>query len=390
MTEGIRRGNGHLAVFNTNLEIGGTSRVLVNLIRELDARGYRIDLLLASASGEFVSEIPTGVRVVELERSTAPGIGVLASVLPLRNYLREVRPDTLLSAKPHTNLVAVIARQLASVPTRTVISRHTMTSHQLRYLDDAKHKLVVFLSKYVYPYADAIVAVSDGVMADVSEVLGIPKDRFSVIHNPIVTPQLVEKSEGEIDHPWFRDDAPPVILSVGRLHPQKNYSMLIEAFAALPEDDARLMILGEGETRPELESLVSELGLEGEVALPGSTPNPYPYMREASVLALSSVTEALPSTLIEAMACGCPVVATRCSSGPVEILRDGEFGQLVPVNDVDAMAEALASTLRRPPESAKLRNRAMDFSAENVAGEYERVLFPKAKRRETEEVVPTN
>jgi glycosyltransferase involved in cell wall biosynthesis len=169
-----------------------------------------------------------------------------------------------------------------------------------------------------------------------------------------------------------------VILSVGRLHPQKNYSGLIEAFATVrTEVDARLMILGEGESRAELEQRSEELDLADEVALPGSTENPYAYMRRASVLVVSSFTEALPSALIEAMACDCPVVSTNCSSGPVEILQDGEYGRLVPVNDPDALAEGIVSTLRDPPPPSKLEDRAMDFSAETITDEYERTLFPE-------------
>lgn len=352
--------------------------MLVNLLRELADRGYEIDLLLAEADGEFLPEIPDEVRILDVEPATGPVVGIFASVLPLVRYLRRVRPDTLLTTKPHTNLAALLARKLAAVPVRTVVSRHSMTSHQLRHLDDTRHKINIELSKYAYPWADAIVAVSEGVRADVSETLGISTERFSVIHNPVVTPELVAKSKAELDHSWFEADAPPVVLSVGRLHPQKNYSLLIDAFATLRErEEARLLILGEGPARPELERLVEARGLGDEVSLPGSTDNPYAYMRRASVVALSSVTEALPSALIEAMACGCPVVSTNCSSGPVEILGNGEYGRLVPVNDGDALADALLATLRDPPPESKLRERASDFSAEAITDEYERVLFPE-------------
>lgn len=382
MSDGTQARNGHLAIFHTHLDIGGISRTLVNLMVELDDRGYDIDLLLTSAEGEFLSQVPDGVNTMEIDRSTAPGIGIFASIPSVVRYLRDARPDTLLAAKPHSNLVAITARQLARVPTRVVVNRNSMTSHQLEYLDNRKHVLTVQLSKYLYPYADAIVAASQGVEDDVSETLGVSKELFSVVHNPIVTPEMLEKSKEPADHPWFDDDAPPVVLSAGRLHPQKNYASLVRAFARVrAEEDARLVILGKGQTMPKLRSLVEELGLEEDVALPGSTSNPYPYMRQASVLAVSSLTEALPSTLIEAMACGCPVVSTRCSSGPVEILRDGEFGELVPVNDPDALAAAIVATLRDPPSSSKLRERAMDFSAERITDQYERVLFPDRERR---------
>lgn len=365
-----------VAIFHTHLEIGGVERVLVNLMDELSDRGYEIDLLLVSATGEFLPELPDDVRTIELDRGRAPGIGIFASVLPLAQYLRRVEPDVLLSAKPNPNQVTVIARGLASVSTRIVVSFHGVTSDQIEYADGLTHALKTELSKYVYPLADAIVAVSESVKADAADALGITEEDISVVYNPVVTPELLEKAERPVNHPWFDDDV-PVVLAAGRLHPHKNYSLLIEAFARLRDRmDARLLILGDGQTRPRLEALVDELGLEDDVSLPGSTDNPYPYMRRASVLAVSSNSEALPSTLIEAMACGCPVVSTNCSSGPREILDDGEFGELVPVGDPDALTDAIRTTLRDPPSPDRLRERAMDFSGESVITDYERVLFP--------------
>lgn len=376
MTNGSPRGGERVAIFHTHLKIGGVERVLVNLIEELNERGYEIDLLLVSEEGEFRSEIPDDVRVIEVKHGRKPGIGIFASVLPLTRYLKRNEPDTLLAAKPNPNQVALISRRLAATSTRTVPSLHGMTSDQIAYYDEVTHTAKTELSKYVYPWADTIVAVSKGVMTDASETLGVPEEKFSVVYNPVVTPELFRKSERPVDHPWFDDDV-PIVLSAGRFHPHKNYSLLIEAFSIVREEmGARLVILGDGQTRPELEALVDELEIGSDVSLPGSTENPYPYMRRASVLAVSSVSEALPSTLIEAMACGCPVVSTNCSSGPREILNDGEFGELVPVGDPDALADAIRSTLRDPPPSTWLRERAMDFSAENVIDDYERVLFP--------------
>ncbi|WP_135825285.1 glycosyltransferase [Halorussus ruber] len=375
MTDEESGGDRRVAIFHTHLEIGGVERVLVNLIDELTERGYEVDLLLVSEEGAFRPEVPDDVRTMEIDRGRAPGIGIFASVVPLARYLRRVEPDALLTGKPNPNMVAILARHLASVSTRTVVSFHGMTSDQIANADELTHAAKTELSKYLYPRAGRIVAVSEGVKTDAAEVLGIAEEDVSVVYNPVVTPELLEKGEQSPDHPWFEDDA-PVVLAAGRLHPYKNYSLLIEAFDRLREEmDARLMILGEGQTRPKLEARVEELGLDESVALPGSTDNPYPYMREASVLAVSSNSEALPSTLIEAMAFGCPVVSTNCSKGPREILNDGEFGPLVPTEDADALAAAMYSTLRDPPDPGRLRDRAMDFTAENVVTDYEKLLF---------------
>ena len=166
------------------------------------------------------------------------------------------------------------------------------------------------------------------------------------------------------------------------MDPQKNFSSLVTAFSRVREAaDARLMILGDGETRPDLEQLVARRDLEDVVSMPGTKPNPYPYMRQASVFALPSRTEAVPLALIEALACECPVVSTTCSSGPIEVLENGKYGELVPVDDPSALASAIVSTLRDPPPRSMLRDRARDFSVSRIADEYERALFPDRTRR---------
>ncbi|WP_226479950.1 glycosyltransferase [Natrinema amylolyticum] len=369
---------GHVAVFQTAMEIGGIERVLLNLIQELDDRGYTVDLVLTRSEGEFLSEVPDAVSIVDLDPTAVPGVGVFSAVPSLIRYLRRAEPEALLSGKPHTNLVALIASRLSGVEIRTILGLNAMLSHHLETTDTLKYRTIILLSKYLYRFADEIVVASEGSKMDAATVLEMPMDTMRVIHNPVVTPRLLERADEPLDHPWFSDDAPPVVLSVGRLHPHKDYANLIRAFARVRATrDAKLVIIGEGDRRDQLTALVEELGLEDDVSLPGSETNPYPYMRRASVFALSSITEALPLALIEAMACTCPVIATDCSSGPVEILDGGRVGPLVPPNDPDALAEAIIDTLDDPPDEAILRERAMDFSVATIADEYEQALFPE-------------
>jgi glycosyltransferase involved in cell wall biosynthesis len=168
---------------------------------------------------------------------------------------------------------------------------------------------------------------------------------------------LKEKAHASLKHPWFERGQPPVILGVGRLSPQKGFATLIRAFSQVRQTRlARLLILGEGRERPMLEALVRELGLEQDVKLPGFTTNPYPYMSQASLFVLSSRWEGLPGVLIEALYCGTPVISTDCPSGPREILKGGLYGQLVPVDDVGALAPAiemaLAGKAPHPPQES--------------------------------------
>jgi glycosyltransferase involved in cell wall biosynthesis len=230
------------------------------------------------------------------------------------------------------------------------------------------------LARWFYPWADAIVTVSQGSAEDLAR-LGLSSDCIKVIYNPVVTPELFEKVTEPVEHPWFEPGSPPVILGVGRLEKQKDFPTLIRAFAQVRQQrPARLMILGEGQERPDLETLVQELGLAENVALPGFVANPYAYMGKAALFVLSSLFEGLPTVLIEAMATETPVVSTDCKSGPAEILANGQYGKLVAVGDVKGMAEAIISTLEAPPNSEALKLRAAEFSLEKAVAQYQQVL----------------
>jgi glycosyltransferase involved in cell wall biosynthesis len=230
------------------------------------------------------------------------------------------------------------------------------------------------LVRWSYPRADAVVAVSDGVADDLARRLRVPRSRIHVVPNPIVTPDLADLARRRVDPTSFAAGAVPVILGVGRLTMQKRFDLLIEAFARVRRrHDARLMILGEGEDRPQLEALIRQLGLEQQVALPGFVANPFAYMARARVFVLSSAWEGLPGVLIQALACGTAVVATDCDSGPREILQGGRLGRLVPVGDVAALADAISSTLDEPPVRSTA-DRCLRYSESTALDAYRRVL----------------
>jgi len=196
-----------------------------------------------------------------------------------------------------------------------------------------------------------------------------------VIYNPVVSPELYEKADAPLEHPWFRSNQPPVILGVGRHYPQKGFDTLLRAFARVrQETPARLVILGEGPERPNLERLASELGVAADVDMPGFDPNPFRYMKRAGVFVLSSRYEGLPNVLIQAMACGCPVVSTDCPNGPAEILDGGRYGALVPVDDVEAMARAIVRALLGQVAPAPA-DWLEQFRVEVVAEQYLRVML---------------
>jgi glycosyltransferase involved in cell wall biosynthesis len=230
--------------------------------------------------------------------------------------------------------------------------------------------------RWAYRQADAIIAVSEGVADDLANILNLPREGIDVVYNPVVTPGLEALAAAPIDHPWLAKGSPPVILAAGRLTAPKDYPTLLHAFAKVrTKHDYRLVILGEGELRPLLETMVDTLGIGDSVLLPGFAENPFAWMRRASLFVLSSAWEGLPNVLIQAMACGTPVVSTDCPSGPREILEGGKWGALVPVGDRDALAEEIISNLSSR-NSIRAVSRAYHFGVDSAIRGYLKVMIP--------------
>lgn len=361
--------NERIAVFLPSLVGGGAERVMVTLVNGMAACGVPVDLVVAKAEGAYLADISPDVRLVDLDATR-----VSRSLPALVRYLRRVRPHALLSALNHANVIALWACKLARVGTHVVITEHNNVTRNMRLTAGSRSRLVLSLMRRFYPWASSIVAVSNGVADDLSQALALPRERVEVIYNPAVTERLRELSQQTLVHPWLVGGSPPVIVAVGRLTAQKDYPTLIQAFAALrAQRDARLVILGEGELRVTLEARIAELGIAEDVALPGFVDNPYAWMRQAALFVLSSAWEGLPTVLVEAMACGTPVISTDCPSGPAEILENGAWGRLVPVADVEALHEAMATALAGS-ERPDVEHRARDFELDQAVQSYLRVM----------------
>lgn len=360
----------HLAIFLPSLVGGGAERMMLNLARGTLEVGVGVDLVVGDAAGPYRDLIPPGCRLIDLRSRR-----VLSALPGLVRYLRRSRPAALLSAMDHANMIALWACALARVPTRVQVSVRSNLSQEATHSPFLAGRLMPRLARAFYPSADTVIAVSQGVADDLVQVLRPRTARVTVIPNPVVTPELADLAAAPPEHPWLLDPSVPVILAAGRLCPQKDYPTLIRACASLGATRAlRLLILGEGPDRAALEGLVQQLGLADRVALPGFTDNPFSAMARARVFVLSSAWEGLPGVLIQAMACGTPVVATDCPSGPREVLEDGRYGPLVPVGEPLALATAIGESLDQPQASDLLKGRAADFGLAAVTRRYLEVL----------------
>lgn len=376
-----------IAVFVSSWPRGAIERLMLNLAAEFAAAGHQVDLL--APRGQPPAEgLPPGGRLLQLapRLSDLPGLRrhkrwfVPLALPALAGYLRREQPAALLSGGEWPNVIALAAKRLAGGSTRVLLSEHIHVGASTGgFAQRRRRRVLPQLMAHLYPRADAIVAVSEGVRQDLLGRFPLPPAKVHTIYNPVITPALLAAREAPLDDPWFVPGAPPVLINVAQLRVQKNQTTLLRAFARLrARQPARLLILGEGNQRPALEALASELGIAPDVRLAGFVPNPLAYLRRARVFVLSSAWEGLPTVLIEALVCGCPVVSTDCPAGPAEILGDGRYGTLTPVGDADALAAAMETALATDVDRGALEQRGLEFSAAAAAPQYLDLLVGQA------------
>lgn len=359
-----------IAIMLPDLRGGGAERMRLNLAADWLAQGFAVDFVLLRKRGELVDLVPHGATI------TALGVDRYRSAVgPLVAYLRETRPDVLLAAMWPLTVVAILGARLSRLPIRVVVSDHNALSKA--YADRGLlHRLALGASMALtYPFADARVAVSEGVAHDLSRLCGLGANRFDVVYNPAAA------ATGAQTRGWTRpaelDPHARVILNVGTLKAQKDHALLIEAFARMqPNGNVQLCILGEGVLRTSLEALIQERQLSGRVVLPGFVADPTPYYRAADLFVLSSKYEGFGNVIVEALDHGVPVVSTNCQAGPSEILADGRFGTLVPVSDPDALAAAMQQALDMDHDREALKRRAREFAPDVVARKYMKLMLP--------------
>lgn len=376
----------HIAIYIYGPSAGGATRRSLTLAGGFAQRGHRVDLVVVEAEGPLADNLPDGVQLVVLDsallrllkrmKKRRRRLRIKFSGLALAKYLWRERPDVLLSAANHVHLTAVIAARLSFASVRVVlrVSNHLTGSH----LGDSERQRPIRLkfARRVYGMADAAITVSQGIADDLVEHTRLPREHVCAVTNPTYTPEIESAAAAPLEHPWIAPGAPPLLLGAGRLVPAKDFATLLRAFARVrARRSVRLVILGEGNKRRDLERQLNELGIEADVELHGFVDNPFAWMSRASLFVLSSAWEGSPGVLVEAMACGCPVVSTNCPSGPDEILAGGRYGRLVPVGDDAALADAILEALDATPPKDVLRARAREFDVDRAVQRYLELLL---------------
>jgi glycosyltransferase involved in cell wall biosynthesis len=348
---------------------GGAERAMISVANHLAANGHSVEVVLGRAAGPYLSEISGAARIVDL------GVRRYRELLgPLNRYVKAAKPDILLSCLVPCDIALLAGRIIFGWRSRILIS---LQNHPVevgrhgQYLTDRFWPLFIRL---LYGRADHLVAISHGVGSATENILQRKPGSIPVIHNPVITPDFARKLAEPPVHRWFDGSGIPVLLAAGRLTRQKDYPMMLRAFAAvLKRRSARLIILGDGEDREDLIRLSSELAITEHVDFAGFNSNPYAVMRAADLFLLSSRWEGFANVVAEALACGTPIVSTDCPSGPSEIMAAGAYGELVPVGNADAFADAILRTLDQPRDRARLSARGLEFSVERLAPKYAQI-----------------
>lgn len=364
-----------IVIFMPLFASGGIERMYNRLAGMLVEQGHAVTMLVCAKKGPEVATVPGGVEI-----ETLPARKTSRSVPSLLRYVRRHRPDVILSGHDHSNIALCLLGILAPGLTKTVVSQHHALSMVKR--DGLKGWATLALYRLLLNRASAVVAVSQGVARDLAAHTRLALDEIQVIYNGAVPDDidaLCGPPPSGVEAPG--QPKPRNIIAIGRMVWQKDFATLIAAFAKLSERiEARLTILGDGPLRDDLAEQARALSVGDRVAMPGYVENPFPHIARSDLLVVSSHYEGFGNVVVEALACGTPVVSTDCEHGPAEILDGGRYGRLVPVEDSEALAEAMHAELLEPHPAEELRRRGGDFGENAMATAYLRLFEELAGR----------
>lgn len=348
--------------------IAGVPLAQVRLARALYDKGHDVDLIIGRIDPEYQFPEVEGVHVLKLNRRKVRGM-----LFPLWRYLRTVMPDVVFSAEDHLNDVVLLAAITSGSKAKISCSSRVTPFDTYSSVAFSKRWILKQFTRAVMWRADALTCVSQGLVGEYRRVFSSP--HHVCIYNIIGDRHSRLKMEEPVEHDWFLRKDCPVLVAAGRLAPWKGYTDLIRAMKELSQRmRIRLLILGDGPLRSELEGVIVELGLSDVVSLQGYVENPLKYFSHADLFVHSSHVESLGNVLVEAMMCGCTPISTDCPTGPREVLQDGKYGYLVPVRDPVAMAAGIEKAIESPISKNLLHEAIKPFSEHEVIRRHFEVL----------------
>jgi glycosyltransferase involved in cell wall biosynthesis len=373
--------------FISSLAGGGAERVMVDLLRSIDRKKFEpiLVLLYPCEDSPYRQCLPDEIRVVAVARKSESVSAKLRQLLHFIRTVRKEKPDVILSMLTHNNIMAILSGLLFR--TRVIACEHNTLSEVIK-TEEGKRMLgipVSLLVKIFYRFADKIIAVSEGIGLNLISDFGIMSEKVKTIYNPIDLSRINASIPDSPEHAFFREQK-PIVIAMGRLTQQKGFDILLKAFSrVISEIDARLIVMGEGPDRTYLENIIRDVGIADKASLTGFQRNPHTFLAHSDIFVLSSRYEGLPMAILEAMACGIPVISTDCRSGPREILQNGQCGILVPVGDESALAKAIISLLKNERQRENFsrlgKERLKDFSLDEIVRQYEEVICEVAFSR---------
>ena len=358
-----------IALITPIYAIAGVPLAQIRTAKALAARGHDVDLILGRVPDHLTLPEVKGVNVIVMD---CPNVRRMA--IPLWKYFRNVRPDIVFSAEDHLTAIVLLAALTARSKAKITGSSRVIPSDRQAYSTGVFSKgwLLKMTMKVVMHRADALTCVSKDMVEHYQQIF--PNAPHVAVYNIIVDSATTARMLEPVDHEWLLDKKSPVIVSAGTFTERKGFTDLIEALSLSRSKDAKLILLGEGPLRGDLEQQARDLGIAERVSLPGNVDNPLKYFYRADVFVLSSYAEGLPNVLIEAMACGCTPVATDCPTGPREVLMNDKYGYLVPMRDPRSMAEGIDSALAKPIDKHLLEVAVEPFEESAVIARHFEVL----------------
>ena len=356
--------NRKIAIILPNLRGGGAEKMMLNLAGEMSERNLVVELLVIQRTGELVKSISPRIKVTEMGSRKLPfWLATAYAFFYLILYANSSKTPRFLSTLTGTNLF-VLAASLFFVCSPIVVVREASTIQNNRSW--MKKKLV----RLLYPRAHSIVCVSKDVESDMLGLLG-PDKQVCTINNPVDCKSIRALANESFSHPWLDDPNLKVIAAMGRLSREKGLDILLKAISLISDsDNTRLLILGCGELKMELEELAYDLGIQDNVEFLGYVENPYKIICRCNLFVLSSRWEGFVNSLLEALALKVKIVSADCRGGPRQILADGKYGCLVPVEDAIAMCRAIQCKLNIDRDTVVPPEYFEQYSVCNVTQRY--------------------